>query len=207
MIPEERLPAIPEPHHELALPLPEGDPHPEARPEHAGDRGRVKARLVHSARHGAVQPAHELEPRDGPSDEVAARTPMTLAGRQHRGNHDRPAVGGRAFQRIVEVLAMGGDPVHERRPGRGKPSPVSERGAVAPAVLGGPGGLHVPGVARGDAQPRHVDELGDDDRRHRCGQILDLESGETPRVTLRDGAAFGSNAHPASRNTHGNRRW
>ena len=34
------------------------------------------------------------------------------------GDHDRATVGGRAFQRIVEVLAMGGDSVHERRGGR-----------------------------------------------------------------------------------------
>ena len=95
------------------------------RRRHAGRRrqrtehgGRVKARLVDQFWRDEAQPAHGLDADRDAAQRRGALGAVALAGGEHRRHDDGAGMHRAAFKRVVEILAMDGGAVDQRRAGR-----------------------------------------------------------------------------------------
>jgi hypothetical protein len=85
---------------------------------------------------------------------------------EHGGQDDHAGMHGPAFERVVEILAVCRDPVQHRGIGRRETAGDADRRAGPAFINALAGGGEKVGAARGDADPRDVDQLG---LRHRGG--------------------------------------
>ncbi len=81
-----------------------------------------------------AQAAHQLRAgRDAEQEPVAGKA-LALTGRERSGDDHRAGMHRPAFERVVEILAVGGGPVDERRAERVEGALVADRRAAAAAI-------------------------------------------------------------------------
>ncbi|WP_247835882.1 hypothetical protein [Bradyrhizobium sp. 200] len=128
------------------------------RAHRAEDRRGVETGLVDGLRHHEAQPAQHLGADGDPGQRHSSVRVVPLAGGEH-GRHDHGACMHRsALKSVVEILAMRGRAVDEGGARRIQRAPVSDRSAGAVIVAARQRASDVVLVARGDAQPDHVDQ-------------------------------------------------
>ena len=106
---------------------------------------------------------------------------------QHRRHDDRAAVHRPALERIVEILAVRGGAVDHRRILRAEFSAMAQRAAGAAAVDAGDQSLDVPGISRGDAEARNVDQQLLGACAHRDRDLVGAKGRDTVCQPLADG--------------------
>ena len=141
----------------------------------AEHRGGMEARLVNARGSDEASAAHELDADRDAGERVRALQLVSLRHRQHRGNDHRAGVHRPAFERVVEILAVRGGAVHERRARGVERARMADRAAAARALPSGERRAHVVGPARGHAKTSHVDEellrrFAEIDRRRACAR-------------------------------------
>ena len=124
----------------------------------AKDRCRVKARFVHGLGHHEAETAQHFG-ADGNADQRhAAIGIVPLAGRKHRRHDHRAGMDRPAFKGVVEILAMRRGAVDKGGACSGQRALVPDRGAGSVIVAALLRARDVILVARGDAEPDHVDQ-------------------------------------------------
>ncbi len=136
-------------------------------PERGGDagrrrhgaehRGRMEARLVHQLGRDQPEPAHGLDPHRNAGKRRGAVGPVALAGRKHGGHDDRAGMHRAALEGVVEILAVNGGAVHQRRAGGAQGAGMADHGAGTVVVAAGERRLHIVFVAAGEAEADDVD--------------------------------------------------
>ena len=121
-------------------------------------RGRMKTGLMHGLRHHRGQAAHRLGADCDAEQRRCAVAVVALAGRQHRRHDHRAGVHGPALEGIVEILAVRRGAVDESGAGRAQRAGVTYRRAGPVVVATAERAFDVVLVARGDAEPDHVDQ-------------------------------------------------
>ena len=91
----------------------------------------MEAGVVRRHRRHQAEPAQQLRPGDDADEQAVAAEPFPLARGEHRGDDDGAGMDRPALERVVEVLAVRGGAVDERRAERIEPAGVAERRAPA----------------------------------------------------------------------------
>ena len=126
---------------------------------HGAEHGRrVEARLVHRLRHDQAQPANRFHADGNAEKRRGARKLLLLGGGKHSRHDDGARMHRPALEGVVEVLAMGGRAVDERRAGGAERLRVADGGRRAGVRPGGERGFDVVGAARDDAQADDIDQ-------------------------------------------------
>ena len=154
------------------------------RAEHGGG---MKSGFVGERRRNERQPAHRLDADSEAEQRRFAVAAVALAGREHRRHDDGAGMDRAALERIVEILAVDGGAVDERRGGGGQRARMADRGARPVIVAGGERAFHIIFVARGHGEPDHVDQQLFAFAPHRWRQLCRIERGNFLRQRFGNG--------------------
>ena len=140
---------------------------------------RMEPGVVCGHRRHETEAAHQLDAGHDADEQPVASQPLALARRNNRRNDHRAGVHGTAFERIVEILAMGGGAVDEGRAERVERPLMTERGARA--LVERAERCHDVGLAScRDAQARDVEEQSSSRLDGGLGQVV-VTHGSEPR--------------------------
>ncbi len=143
---------------ELSLRQSQRGRHARRRAERAEHGGWVEACLVDALRRHQARAAHELRADGDAGERVGALELVSFAHRQDCGHDHRAGMHRSALERVVEILAVRGRAVHERRPRGIKRALVAERRASPRGFPAAHRRVHVVAVPCRDAEPGDIDE-------------------------------------------------
>jgi hypothetical protein len=100
-----------------------------------------------------------------------------------------------ALESVVEILAVNGGAVHQRRPGRAQRAGMADHGAGTIVVAGGQRRLHIVLVADGETEADAVDGEVLALLPQRCRQARGIDGGDAFGELLGDGNGGNGFAH------------
>jgi hypothetical protein len=148
----------PERRDELIAVEPQRRPDAGRRRQRADDGRRVEPGLVDRLRGHEAEAAHELDAGRDAAQRVGAGASEALARGQHRRHDDGARMDRPALEGVVEILAMRGRAVDERRRVQVGAPVVPDQRRGAGLLRGGEHGVHVIRAARRDAQPGIIED-------------------------------------------------
>ena len=150
----------------------------------------MKSRLVDQFGCDEAQAAQRLDTRGDSQQRARTAAIETLAGGEHRRHHHRARVHRAAFEGVVEILAVRGGAVQQRRIFRPVAARVADRRAAAAGIHALFHRAYVVALARRDAQARDVEQQVLAAGAHGRGNILFLQALDFPDKNLGNGIHY-----------------